>query len=163
MATITVRDSGWFQVRIRRKGYPVQSKSFRTKTAAETWARGVEAEMDRGVFVSSVVAEHTIFSEIVERFVTEYAPHHYRVRDDAKESWRFQCRHLKNALGQYSLAAMTPKLVAKYRDDRSKVVSGSTVRKELNMLSKIMTVASQEFGVSPPAGNPVSKIRKPKW
>lgn len=162
MATITVRDSGWFQARIRRRGYPVQSKSFRTKTAAETWARGIETEMDRGAFMSSTLAERTTFSEVIRRFTSEYAPYHYRSRDDRKEAWRFQCQHLEKALGPYSLSAITPKLVAKYRDERLLTVSGSTVRKELNLLSKVLTVASQEFELTVVAKNPVSLVRKPK-
>jgi integrase len=36
------------------------------------------------------------------------------------------------------------------------------VRKEIYMLSKILTVANQEFGITLPMGNPVKNIRKPK-
>lgn len=162
MATFKVRDSGYIQAVIRRKGYPQQSKSFRTKTDAEVWARQAEAEMDRGSFVSASLAQRTTFSDIVDRFTKEFAPFHYRVREDKKEAWRFQCQHLNGFFGEYSVAALTPQLAAKYRDDRLKTVGPSTVRKELNMLSKVLTVAGQEFGVAVPTGNPVLNVRKPQ-
>lgn len=162
MATFETRESGYVQAKIRRKGWPSQSKTFRTKTDAEVWARQVEAEMDRGGFVSASLAQRTTFSDIVDRFTKEFAPFHYRVREDKKEAWRFQCQHLNGFFGEYSVAALTPQLAAKYRDDRLKTVGASTVRKELNMLSKVLTVAGQEFGVAVPTGNPVLNIRKPQ-
>ncbi|MFA7495903.1 MAG: hypothetical protein WCY67_06280, partial [Acidithiobacillus sp.] len=36
---------GW-QAKVRRKGYPTQSKVFRIKREAEAWARSIESEMD---------------------------------------------------------------------------------------------------------------------
>ena len=102
--------------------------------------------MDRGVFVSLNDAERMTFSDLVGRFTTEFAPHHYRVRD-GNETWRFQCERLKEWFGDYSLAAIDQNLVAKFRDDRLAGASGrravgeSSVRKELYMLSKIMGFA----------------------
>lgn len=169
MATFEQRKSGWWQAKIRRKGWPVQSKSFRTKVEAETWARGVESEIDRGVFQSSSDAERTTFGDLAKRFREEFAPHHYRRRDDEKEAWRFQLARLEEFFGQYSLAALDQKLAASYRDRRlkppttggRKPVSESTVRKELYMLSKVLGFAETECGIALPRGNPVEKIRKP--
>ena len=38
---------GW-QAKVRRKGYPTQTKVFRAKREAEAWARSIESEMDWG-------------------------------------------------------------------------------------------------------------------
>lgn len=167
MATFEQRESGYWQAKVRRKGWPKQSKTFRTKVEAEAWARGVETEMDRGIFTSSVEAERTTLSDLIQRFIVEFAPKHYRVREDQKEAWRFQCARLSEHLGAYSLTAIDSKLAAKYRDDRISgaakrtPVSDSTVRKELYMLSKIFGFAETECGISLPRGNPVEKIRMP--
>lgn len=167
MAAFEQRESGYWQAKIRRRGWPAKSKTFRTKSEAETWARQVESEMDRGVFVSASDAERTTLGDLIDRFVKEFAPHHYRKRDDEKEAWRFQCERLKDTLGAYSLAALDQKLVAKYRDDRiagkdaRKSVGDSTVRKEIFMLSKVLGFAETECGINLPRGNPVDKIRKP--
>ncbi|GAU08880.1 DUF2188 domain-containing protein [Desulfoplanes formicivorans] len=47
MATFTKRGKGQWQVKIRRKGCPLQTKTFETKGDAEAWAREIESEMDR--------------------------------------------------------------------------------------------------------------------
>lgn len=148
---------------------PAQSKTFRTKTEAAEWARAVESEIDRGVYQSASDAERTTFADLLKRFRAEFAPHHYRQREDAKEAWRFQCARLEDFFGAYALAAIDAKLVAKYRDDRMrppggsprKAVGESTVRKEIFMLSKVLGFAQTECGIMLPRGNPVEKIRVP--
>ncbi len=161
MATFEQRKSGWWQAKIRRKGHPTQSKTFEAKKDAENWATIKESEMARGVFASSSEAERTTLSDLIKRFKTEFAPNHYRKREDEKEAWRYQCAHLDEDLGEYALVALDQKLVAKYREDRLKLVGESTVRKELFMLSKILGFCETECGITLPRGNPVDKIRKP--
>ncbi len=156
-----------WQARVRKKGWPTESKSFRTKTEADAWAKQVEAGMERGVYQSASDAGRTTLRDLIKDFKTEFAPHHYRVRQDEKEAWRYQLARLDSALGEYSLAAIDQKLVAKFRDERLKgtaerpSVSESTVRKEIYMLSKVLGFAQNEKGITLPRGNPVEKIRKP--
>ena len=66
MATIRKRGDLQWEVRVRRKGWPVTCKTFNTKLDAEKWARDVENEMDRGVFISRTEAERTTLSEASE-------------------------------------------------------------------------------------------------
>lgn len=161
MATIRKRGEFQWEAQVRRKGYPPQSKTFNTRSDADLWAATTESEMGRGVFIDRSDAERNTITEIIDRFTSEFAPHHYKPREDGKEAWRFQCEHLKNALGKFSLAALDQKLVAQYRDKRLSVVGDSTVRKELFMLSKILKFAEIECAIPLPRGNPVEKIRKP--
>lgn len=64
-------------------------------------------------------------------------------------------------LGDYSLAAITPDLVAGYRDQRlEEGLSASTVRLELALLSHLFTVAIKEWRIGL-VYNPVANIRKP--
>ena len=64
-------------------------------------------------------------------------------------------------MGAYSLAAITPDLVAKYRDERLEAdKSPSTVRLELSLLSHLFTIAIKEWRVGL-FYNPVANIRKP--
>ncbi len=161
MATIRKKGDLQWHVQIRKKGYPSITKTFNTKSEAEGWAKVKESEMVRGVFVSSSESERNTVAYIIDRFLKEFAPFHYTVREDGKEAWRYQCARLKNLIGQYSLAALDQKMVAQYRDDRLKVVSGSTVRKELYMLSKVLGFCEAEAGIALPRGNPVAKIRLP--
>ena len=166
MATFRQRESGYWQAIVRRKGWPVESRSFPKRLDAEMWARDVENKMDRGVFQSTSEAEKTTVTDLVKRFVKEFAPHHYRVRD-GNEAWRFQCERLDEWFGEYALAAIDQNLVARFRDERlagsadRQAVSESTARKELYMLSKLFGFAERECGITLPRGNPVERIRKP--
>ena len=168
MATIRKRGEYQWQAQIRHKGFPLQTKTFNYREDAEKWARAVEREMDAGSFTSSNVAERTTLRELIEDFKTEFAPVHYRQREDRKEAWRFQLARIEEALGDYSLASLDQHLVAGFRDQRLKgsarrpAVGESTVRKELYMLSKVLGFAQTEKGISLPRGNPVDKIRKPR-
>lgn len=168
MATFKQRASGWWQACVRRKGFPQQYQTFEKKTDAEAWARDIENKMDRGIFQDRSEAEQTTLGDLIDRFEVEFAPYHYKPRADKKEAWRFQIARLKDELGDYSLAVLDQKLVAKYRDVRLKgkgedrpAVGESTVRKELYMLSKVLDFGQTECGIVLPRGNPVDKIRKP--
>jgi integrase len=169
MARFDQRDSGYWQARIRRKGWPAESKTFRTKAEAEAWARGIESSMDRGSFVSSATAERTLLDDVIKAFRTNFAPHHYR-----GSAWANKLDRLSNRLGAYSLASITADRVAWYRDERLKDpdprykdpktaprLSAATVKTEIDMLSKVLDVAAKEMRIALPAGNPVSMIRKP--
>ncbi len=167
MATIRKRGDYQWQAIVKRKGIGFTSKTFTTRKDAETWGKITEAEMLRGAYIRRADAEKTTLGELIAGFTIGYAPHHYRVRADEKEAWRFQVARLDEALGNLSLASIDQKAVTGYRErrlkgspDRSKV-GESTVRKELYMLSKLLNYAETECGIPLPRGNPVEKIRKP--
>ncbi|MBT8098625.1 MAG: site-specific integrase, partial [Gammaproteobacteria bacterium] len=68
---------------------------------------------------------------------------------------------LKKYLGDYSLTALTPELIGKYRDERiHEGKSASTVRLELALLSHLFTTAIREWRLGL-IGNPVAMVRKP--
>ena len=61
MAIASFRKRGPYQwqAQVRKKGHPLQTKTFETRAAAEQWARAIEVEMDKGMFVSRAEAEST--------------------------------------------------------------------------------------------------------
>ena len=61
---------------------------------------------------------------------------------------------------KYSIASISSQQIARWRDERLKVVSGSTVAKELGLLHHVFSVAIKEWGLILPA-NPVGFVRKP--
>jgi hypothetical protein len=76
MALLRRRGKRWQSV-IRRKGWPRQSRGFATRSDAEAWARELESEMDRGVFVPRDLAESTTLRELIERYyAAEVVPGH---------------------------------------------------------------------------------------
>lgn len=76
MATIRNRGEYQWEAQIRRKGYPAQRKTFETKSNAHAWARMIESEIDRGIFVSRAEAERTAFHQLIDRYISEIAPKH---------------------------------------------------------------------------------------
>ncbi len=175
MATITARKNAegivtsW-QAKVRIKGRAAETKSFPTKESAKDWARRVEVELKTGSYISANRAEKTLFSDLAKDFESDFAPHHYR-----GGAWKHKLAHLRERLDDLSILAITPQVVASYRDERLKDpdprykdpskaprVGAATVKSELDLLSKVLDVCSKEFGIGLPAGNPVKHIRKPK-
>lgn len=170
MASIKQRPEGTWQAKVRRKGWPAQTKTFRTKALAQTWATAIESKMDSGTFVSTAEAERTTLDQLAERFRQEYAAEHYR-----GASWHHKLDRLLERLGEYSLAAITPEIVKAYKEERQQDpdprykkpeaaprVSGATVKTELDLLSKMYDVAIKEFQIALPMGNPVLSVSRPK-
>ena len=169
MAAIAKRESGRWQAKVRHAGWPAQSKTFRTKAEAEDWARQVEGDIARGSYQSSEAAERLTLDALAERFVREYAPHHYR-----STAYIYKVDRVLERLGSYALVALTPALITSYRDARlhdrdprykskkaAPTIAGATVKSELDVLSKMLDVCVKEFGIALPHGNPVRNIRKP--
>ena len=156
MATIEQRESGWWQAKVRRKGYPQQSKTFEKKADADAWARSVENEIDRGIFVSRAEAERTTFKSASERYEREVLP---QKRGAEQDSYRL--RVLVETFGAYSLAAITSAQVAAFRDERLKYLSPQSVVHDLNLLSRVFRAATMDWGIALPAGIPTAAVRKP--
>jgi len=68
---------------------------------------------------------------------------------------------MKKHLGSLRLIHLTPKEIASYRDIRLKEVSPASLKRELTILSRVLTVASKDWGISIPQ-NPVKMISLPK-
>lgn len=158
MATFVKTDAGTWKAIIRKQGWPITSKTFRTKRDATDWARSAEDEMVRGVYISRAGAERLTVKEALERYLNEVTP---TKKPTTQRSEGITAAHLIGFLGKYSLAALSSELVASYRDHRIAAgKSNNTVRIELAMLSNLFTIAIQEWGLGL-VHNPVTAIRKP--
>ena len=67
MATFRKRSDKW-QVRIQRKGLPDLAKTFESRRDAESWARQLEAEMDRGAYLDRGEAERSTLGDLLRRY-----------------------------------------------------------------------------------------------
>lgn len=156
MATLKQRTSGWWQAVIRRKGQPLQSKTFAKKIDAEAWARDVENKMDRSVFVDRSMAESTTFTDAASRYVKEVLP---SKRSGDRDKYRL--KSLTEEFGQYSLATITPSMISTFRDKRLALgLSAQSVVHDINMMSRIFKTAVLDWGI-PLASVPTSLVRKP--
>ena len=158
MARVAKTPSGTWKAIIRKVGWPTTSKTFRTQRDAADWARRTEDEMVRGVYIQRAQSERFILDDALDRYLKEVSVTKSEFTQRGETS---KAKQLKEKLGKYSLAAITPDLVADYRDTRlAEGKKPNTVRLELALLGHLFTVAIQEWRVGL-AYNPVTNIRKP--
>lgn len=155
MSMIRLRGIKW-QATVRRKGYPLQIKSFDLQKDAEKWARQQERAMDAGQWLDRKEAEQTTLAELLDRYAVEVSP---GKRGHEVEVIRLNAMK-RTKLAQYAVASVTGTMIAKYRDDRLKEVSTSTVTRELQLLGHVFSIAIKEWGFGL-AASPVSLVQKP--
>jgi integrase len=157
MATFRKRGNKW-QVRVQRKGYPDLTKTFSERNACAQWARSVESELDRGIFISRSEAESTTFRELLIRYQKEVTPH----KKGAKvESYRINA-WLKTNLANRLLSTLKSADFADWRETRIKEkASSNTIRLELAVVSHLFNIAKTEWGFES-LSNPIEHIRIPK-
>lgn len=156
MATFRKRGAGQWEVQIRRRGYPSQSKTFETKAAADAWAQMIESEMARGVWLSRSEAESTTLHELLVRYEQEVVP---AKKGQAQERsilgvWR------STDLAKRMVASIRGADVAVIRDHWLQSYMAATVLRRLQVLSHVFNVARREWGMESIA-NPVDMVRKP--
>lgn len=167
MATIVKTPSGTWKAVVRRQGWPTTAKTFPRKRQAEDWARGIEDEMVKGQFIQRSTAERLTISKALDRYLSEVTT---TKRPTTQVSERRRAEVLRGELGAYSLAALSPEVIAQFRDKRlagdlrkdgtRTPRANNTVRLELALLGHLYTIAIKEWGVALHQ-NPVLNIRRP--
>lgn len=155
MATIREKGPYQWQVQIRRKGWPYQTATFRTKKDAQAWARKTEREMDQGLFVDQTEGRETTLGDLIElhlEHVTANRPsEHSRVSEGSKLR-RFLRE--ERELCAYAAVNLTPDHFEEYRDRRKrarlkngKQIKPSTVNKELMQLKRVIDYRKRRLGI----------------
>lgn len=153
MATIRKQPNGRWQAIIRRRGIQ-DSRTFRTKDLANSWVREIEDAIDLGLYEARAAASETTLNDIIEIYRRDHLP---KYTGHAHET---QLRLFAESLGDFAIAAITPSVVADWRDDRLRQVSEATTRKDLMKLSRLLNLAAKS-GCDLPRGNPVKLIEMP--
>lgn len=175
MATISKRetDNGiTYQVKVRLKGHPQATASFERLTDAKRWASQTETAIREGRYFPSSIIKAKTLADAIERYRNEQLPE----LKDYEGRWRLLQWWLKH-YGDYALSHVTSDLLAKARDDLSKVVikrttkdlepnapvrtlSPARVNRYLTGLSPVLTACVKEWGWL--EYNPMMKVRKKK-
>lgn len=159
MATFRKTQNGTWQAQVRRRGWPAVTKTFRLKRDAQDWAAGVEHDMRRGSFVRRDPAERMTLSQALDRYLDNVTP--TKKPSSQVGDWA-KARKLRVALGNYSLAAITPDIVARYRDSQlAEGKSRDTARLQLALLGHLFEVAIREWRIGLIA-NPVRAVKPPR-
>lgn len=133
MASIQKVNGKWL-VRVRRKGYPEQSRVFSTKVLAEAWARGVEGDVESlRAGVMPVGKAHTV-GKLIEKYEEEIGGPKPFGRNKADV-----LKKLKEHLKDVQLAALTPARVVTYITEDRKI-KNVTAGIDLTYLKSVLKV-----------------------
>ncbi len=157
MATITKTQSNTFKVQIRKAGIPAITKTYKTKADAQKWARLIESEMDRGIFINRQEADRITIGELIDRYIQEVTPLKRSAKNDQQ-----RMLFLKKYFGHYIVSQLQSKHIATYRDKRlAEGKQGSTVIKEIGSMSHLLDISIKDWGI-PLVNNIASLVRKPR-
>lgn len=136
-----------------------ESESFPTKAKAVVWAEQRRTELRTQKFTG--ITRGKTCREAFDRYREEVSP--------TKRGERWEGMRLKvfdDAFGHLALLDLTPDVIGKWRDERlqgvpeRKAVTGSTVNRDLNLLSNVLTIARREWKWI--AASPTKDVRRPK-
>lgn len=147
MASFIREPSGRWRARIRHKGRPQRSETFRTLAAAQAWARKIEDEIEAGG-PSDSRAETVTLAAILADYEKDVTEH-----KKGKVKERSVLKNLTTHLGALTLAQVTPEAVAGYVKERmqpatGKGVGSDTIRRELATLSAVWETCRVLWGYS---------------
>lgn len=156
MATIRKRGEFQWEAQIRRMGFPNLYKTFETRKDAEDWARDIERDMRRGLFIDRRESETTTLLKMLEKYEEEVTP---RKKSKIRELVRI-AKWKKHKLASYSLAGIKPKDIASFRDERRKLkLAENTIRLDIALISSVFEHCRKDWGIE--VENPCRKIKLP--
>lgn len=172
MATITFRGEYQWQVQIRRKDQKL-SKTFQYKLEAEKWARKTESEIDRGIFISTIEAERTTLSKLIERYKLEklnIKPKNEETADNKKTpvdksklaikaqvQEKSRLNIIERALGKKIIATITTSDIIQFRNMRLESIQANSANREITTLKRLLSFANNDCKIILPHGVPSIK------
>ncbi|APF86941.1 site-specific integrase [Ralstonia solanacearum] len=156
MASIQKVATGW-RVQISVKGQR-DDRTFDTKSAAQEWAVRREAEL-RSIQGGQGSKTHTV-GDVLDEYQKAVSP---TKRGTRWEILRLELIGRKKVEGkpfrEIRLADLKPQHIAAWRDVRAREVAGSSVSREMSLLSHALEVARKEWGWL--ITDPMKDVRRP--
>ena len=154
MATISQRASGRWQAKVRRHGQASLSRTFRTRTDAEAWARKLESEQERGVWRDSSAAERSTLREALDRYEREVTPRKRGAVQEASVLAALRAERIVSLslarIGSHDVAAMIEGWErAGYKP--------ASISRRIAVLRHVFSTAAKKWGM-PGLANPVRDV-----
>ena len=137
--------------RIMVKGQRV-SGTFSTKAAALAWEAAQRVQLVEGTKTGT----GKTVRDALERYELEVSRKKRGHANEAKRLAWFR----ESSIATIKISDIKPADIAAWRDERLKVVKGSTVNRDLNILSHMFTVARREWGWI--ATSPTKDVQRPE-
>ncbi|MDO9233603.1 MAG: site-specific integrase [Methylotenera sp.] len=153
---IRIRGDGSVEARIRMTGFPNVSKTFETEKEAINWRTDTRSDMRRGKYIDRREAETTTLLKMLEKYEKEVTP---RKKSEDREKSRIK-KWKTHKLASYTLAAIKPKDIATFRDERRKLkLAENTIRLDIAFISSVFEHCRKDWGIE--VENPCRKIKLP--
>ena len=138
------KDSGVWWMCIRHNGKKIQ-KSL--ETSEKKLAKAIEAkiitDIVEGKYYETPIGNDKTFLQLVTRFMREYAP---KKSVNMQRSYTASSKHLIPFFGSLNLTLITSRKISKYKVVRyEEGASPATINRELAMLSRVFTIAVEEW------------------
>lgn len=151
------KHEGKWQVRIRKKGFPQQTKSFTYKADAEAWEHQRLLEIERGTFATSREADKTTLQELLQRYLDECIPHQ---AGPEREGNRVKALMRRDLALRYASTIRSADIANFVKERVAEGVSGNTVRLDIGVISRVYNRARTEWGMET-LTNPTPHVRLP--
>ena len=133
------------------KGGVRKSKVCESKRAAQDWANQAEYESRNGI---EAVKRHTV-GEAFDLYARTVSPAKRGARWEVIRLEKFQ----RDKLSELRVSDVTASDIADWRDRRLREVLGASVRREMQLMSSVFTIARKEWGWI--SASPMIDVRKP--
>jgi integrase len=157
------------EVRIRIKGHPTVTKTFKRLTDAREWSNQTETDIKRGLYFKTIEAQKHTLSELLDRYINNEL---HQLKTESERNKRiFHLNWWKDKIGAYRLSDITPSLLSEYKsqliteyspkaqNDRT-TRTKATANRYIASLSVVFSIAVCEWGWM--EDNPMSKVSKYK-
>lgn len=138
-----------YRVKVRLKGFPVQTATFERITDAKKWAQQTESAIREGRYFKTSEAKRHTLADLIDRYCRDVLPTKPKCACNQVK----QLGWWKDEIGSHSLADVTPAMIAQCRDKltgaitrRGKPRSPATVNRYMAALSVAFTTAVKEWG-----------------
>lgn len=149
MASI-IQINGRWRALIRRKGHPSYCQTFGTKAQAAAWARGIEADIDRG----QVLAPRTVMGRVV--LVSDLIDTYRKLREksrpvDDNTNEHYMLKALRRGLGDLDVSRLSAADLVGYAQARAEEGAGPyTVNMDIGKLGTVLRLAGMSLKLNLP-------------
>lgn len=152
-----------YRVKVRIKGYPIETATFERKTDANKWAASTESAIKEGRHFKTTEAKKHTLSELIDSYIKFELPK----KPKNSRNQETQLLWWSSEIGRYTLADVSPALIAECRDTlltgltpNGTKRTNATVVRYLAALSVCLT-----YGVNEKQwldDSPMRKVTKPR-
>lgn len=150
MASI-IQINGKWRALVRRKGHPSYCQTFPNKAQAQAWARGIEAEIDRG----QAVAPAQVFGKVV--LVSDLIQTYRKLREksrpiDDTANEHYMLKTLERRLGELDVAHLSPADLVAYAEGRRDEDGAGpyTINMDISKLGTVLRLAGVHLKLTLP-------------